>query len=140
LADRDLVGQAVPAVDETDADADAARDDTAGVALDDAGDDGDDDDGDEAVGDAAVDAVADEASVVWVAGGEAEDDAPEVHPAALIPTTAATAAAAATAARRLVDLAEPNIADLFPRPRRRSFPRPGAAVKRDTESHCLYAF
>jgi hypothetical protein len=74
---------------------------------------------DDAVGEAPVDAVADEAPTVGLAGGEAADDAPEVHPATLTPTTA-TAAAAATAASRLEDLVEPNIADLFPRPRRRS--------------------
>jgi hypothetical protein len=113
LTDRDRVGHAVGAVDEADAGAEAVGADAAVVAL---GDTADEAAGD-AVADAAADAVADEAPVVEVAGGEAEDDAPEVHPATLI---TAAAAAAATAARRLVDLVEPNIANLFPRPRRRS--------------------
>jgi hypothetical protein len=117
LADRYLVGQAAVAVDDADPDgdpdADAARGDAAAVALDDVAG--------EAVADAAIDAVADEPPVFVLAGDEATDDAPEVHPATLIPTaTAAAAAAAETAARRLVDLVEPNIADLFPRPRCRS--------------------
>jgi hypothetical protein len=115
LADRELVGQAGGPVGAVAA---VALDDTAGEAdavgeADAPGDAGED---------AALDAVADEAPVVGAAveappaGPAAEDDAPELHPATLIPTTAA----AATAARRPADRVEPNIADLFPRPRHRS--------------------
>ena len=111
MADRSLVGQASVPADEADAEADAAADDdaadAAAVALDEMAE--------EAVGEAPVDAVADEAPTVGLAGGAAVDDAREVHPATLTPTTATTAAAA-TAAGRPEDLVEPNIADLFPRP------------------------
>jgi hypothetical protein len=113
LADRELVGQGGGPVGDADAvGADAAavaRDDTAGETdeADDAGDTG---------GEATLDAVADEAPVVEAppAGAAAEEDAPVLHPATLIPTTAAAATAARRPADRVEPNVEPNIADLFP--------------------------
>jgi hypothetical protein len=108
LADSELVGQAGGAVDEADA---AAAGDDAPTAFGDAVDAFDAAD----EGGAAFDAADEAAAVVELAGGAADDDAPAVHPATPNPTTTAAATA-----RRPVVLVEPNIANLFPRPRRRS--------------------
>jgi hypothetical protein len=68
---------------------------------------------------AAVEAADDALAGLVLAVAGAEDGAEFVHPATLIAATTAVAAAAVTPARR-ADLVEPNIPDLFPRPRRRS--------------------
>jgi hypothetical protein len=109
------------------ADPEAAGDDAeddAAVALDETADEA----VDEAVGEAAVEAAGDDEAVVGLTGAEADVDVPAVHPATPSPRTTATTPTAA----RPADLVAPNIAALFP--------RPGAAAKRDTESHHLYAF
>jgi hypothetical protein len=110
LADRYLVGQAGVPVD--GGDDDAAGVDAADVAFGDATDDAVGVATFEAAGD---EAAADEAAVAGFAGAAADVDPPAVHPA----TPIATTAVAATAARRPADLVEPNIANLFQRPRRR---------------------
>ena len=85
-----------------------AGDDAGAVAFDDAAAEED--------ADAGVEAGPVEAAALVLAAGGDEDDAELVQPARPIPA----AATAATAASRPAALIEPNIPDLFPRPRRRS--------------------